>query len=290
MSKLVSVRLMGGLGNQLFQIFATLAYGLNHNRTVIFPYSDSLKIGMERPTYWNTLLNNLKRMTTSNIMLGIKNSAFSRFSNLSEHNFTYHELPDVHYKEVLLNGYFQSYKYFDDTTTKNHIFSLIDLKEQQDRIKRDFSYLFPKNKQSISMHFRLGDYLHLQDKHPIMKYEYYEKALEYIISFNEEKEICILYFCQEEDNTTVSLIIEKLKQKYTAIEFIKVDDTIPDWKQMLLMSQCNHNIIANSTFSWWGAYLRPYDNGIVCYPSIWFGQALHHNTNDLFPENWHRIL
>jgi hypothetical protein len=55
---------------------------------------------------------------------------------------------------------------------------------------------------------------------------------------------------------------------------------------MLLMSVCDHNIIANSTFSWWGAYLNQNPSKIVCYPGTWFGPALKHDTRDLFPTDW----
>ena len=55
------------------------------------------------------------------------------------------------------------------------------------------------------------------------------------------------------------------------------------------MSCCNHNIIANSSFSWWGAYLNDNKKKIVCYPSIWFGELINHDTRDLFPENWNKI-
>ena len=60
-----------------------------------------------------------------------------------------------------------------------------------------------------------------------------------------------------------------------------------DWEEMLAMSLCNHNIIANSTFSWWGAYFNSNEDKIVCYPSVWFGPELkNNNTVDLFPEEW----
>ena len=55
------------------------------------------------------------------------------------------------------------------------------------------------------------------------------------------------------------------------------------------MSSCNHNIIANSSFSWWGAYSNSNSEKIVCYPSVWFGPQCNNSTQDLFPENWNKI-
>ena len=99
----------------------------------------------------------------------------------------------------------------------------------------------------------------------------------------------VLYFCEKDDNSTVYSMIQSMQTSFPHIIFTKADDDIPDWKQMLLMSCCQSNIVANSSFSWWGAYMSKPDN-IVCYPSQWFGPAAHNNnTKDLFPEKWHKI-
>ena len=74
--------------------------------------------------------------------------------------------------------------------------------------------------------------------------------------------------------------------------FQKVGNDIEDWKQLLMMSMCSHHIIANSTFSWWGAYLNKSTDKIVCYPTHWFGPKLKdiNNTKDLFPTDWIKII
>ena len=75
------------------------------------------------------------------------------------------------------------------------------------------------------------------------------------------------------------------------VEFIRCPQAVSqDWQQMLVMSCCHHNIIANSSFSWWGAYLNKNIRKIVCYPSKWFGpKTQHHDTSDLCPEEWTKI-
>jgi len=300
MSNIISITLMGGLGNQLFQIFTTIAYGIKYNRRIVFPYTDTVNVGIERNTYWENFLYSLKNYTTFNTGLGIRNSLFSRFSNYSEKGFHYTSIPDFNYKEMLFNGYFQSYKYFHDY--RDTLFSFIRLSKQKESILNDFSSYFtlveadgvnverPNSScATISMHFRLGDYVNIQHCHPLMPYNYYLNALNYIVTQRPSQQIKVLYFCQLEDNNTVSSIIEKLQENFPTIIFEKVDDTIPDWKQMLIMSCCHYNIIANSTFSWWGGYFNSNKDKIVCYPNVWFGPSINHNTTDLFPNNWTKI-
>jgi hypothetical protein len=286
---MITIHLKGGLGNQLFQIFAIIAYALEHNHTFIFPYSDKLHTGMIRPTYWSNLLKSLIVHTAANPCYMFLNSEINSLPILRESGFQYNKIPFVDAdKNFALDGYYQSFQYFEKYETQ--IYEMCDLRNQQTQTKKDFdNYL--GNVFTISMHFRLGDYKYNQQYHPIMPKEYYEKSINSILSMITTP-VRVLYFCEQEDNDYVNLVIEYLKKNLTPciIEFVKVDDTIEDWKQLLLMSCCDSHIIANSSYSWWGAYLSQNTNKQVCYPSKWFGHAAGNViVDDLFPSYWKRI-
>jgi hypothetical protein len=280
---------MGGLGNQLFQLFTTIAYSINHKRKLIFPYADKLYTGTIRYTYWDSFLYTLKMYTTYNNKHPFTNDMLTLFVRYKERTFEYNEIPASDYDKLLLFGYYQSYKYFENE--KNSIFSLIRLRKQQENILLE-NPLFSSYKNKISMHFRIGDYKEIQNCHPLMPYEYYENSLDYIVNHknnDKDKKFNVFYFCQKEDNIIVSDVVNKLKEKFTNVSFFKVDDELPDWKQLLLMSCCDDNIIANSTFSWWGAYFNVNSVKIVCYPNKWFGVSVNNNVMDLFPPEWVEI-
>ena len=291
---MISVNLMGGFGNQLFQIFATIAYAIKHKHKFVFPYSDKLA---QRVTYWNNFMLSLKIFTTANLNNRVTNSDIQKMENIGEKDFRYNELPATDpSKPFVLNGYFQSYKYFENEVEQ--IYSLLRLDKQKQQIMEEYSDLFSVEGSTVSMHFRLGDYKHLQHYHPIMPPQYYQNALTAIFENSGLKGATVLYFCEEEDNDIVTQFINVLKMHFGTteynVEFMKVDDKIADWKQVLIMSSCDHNIIANSSFSWWGAYMNSSSDKVVCYPALWFGQTMHEHhgfkdTQDLFPEKWIKI-
>jgi len=280
---------MGGLGNQLFQIFATIAYAIQNKHKFVFPYNEFLNGITTRGTYWETFLSPLKMFTTFNPKCELTNERLEHFPQISIHSHNYHTIPIIDSSaSARLFGYFQSYKYFEKE--EETIFSLIRIDQQLSEVKKENEILFEENKYNISIHFRIGDYKFLQHSHNILPYHYYELALHTIIQKLPNENINVFVFGEQEDNDIVFHMIEQLKQKYPQIHFIKIDDNIPDWKQLLLMSCCDSNIIANSSFSWWGAYFNRNKRKIVCYPSVWFGPSLSHNyVGDMFPDTWTQI-
>ena len=287
---MITVFLTGGLGNQLFQVFAIIAYGMQHGHKFIFPY-DNTTLGItRRQTYWDTLLSELKIFTTYYPFNGTNN----RIVGLPAMQHVMHNYNCIPYVDNMqsfrINGYFQSYKYFQGLEDK--IFKLMKLEKKQQEIMDEYSELFSSGHNTISMHIRLGDYKILQDCHNILPMTYYKNALGLLASrlSDNSKPVRVLYFCEsndEDNNLARECYINPLRKEFPQIEFVKVYDSIPDWKQMLVMSCCDNNIIANSSFSWWGAYFGKRADRIVIYPSQWFGPKLECNyTGDMFPPEW----
>jgi len=265
----------GGLGNQLFQIFTAIAYALRENDNFKFFYYK--RIG-NRETYWDSFLCELKKYTDP-----MMNSVFVK--TIAEKDFSYDELPKPFFDKIFLNGYFQSYKYFEEY--KKEILEIINFQNIINRKKIIFNALINNNNPTISIHFRIGDYINLPKHYHILKYEYYFKALTHLIFQLNNIPLNVLYFCEEADVEKANIIINQLKKTLSNIQFILCPFYFKDWEQLLFMSCCNHNIIANSTFSWWGAYLNENKDKIICYPSLWFEEKNKHlNTKDLFPDDW----
>lgn len=282
---MISIFLQGGLGNQLFQIATAISYGIDNNTNFIFSYSKTLTTGKERSTYWDTILQNCCQYTTKNLTNHTFMFDWSRFA---EQQYLHYSKIPLFKENFLLCGYFQSYKYFDNN--KEKVLKIMGLTEQRVLVKNDFLNLVNNNSNTISIHFRRGDYKLLSNVHPLMTFEYYKNALlhipnEILISSR------IVYFFEEDDIFDVSNIIEQLKEYFNLNSFniSPIDNTIPDWKQLLLMSYFRFNIIANSSFSWWAGYLNDHPQKQVFYPNVWFGNCITYDLNDLPLPDWIKI-
>ena len=318
---------MGGLGNQLFQVYTTMALSMEMKMGFIFP-RNKLVTDKRSCMYWTSFLKELNKNAT---MKDIKTLTYTVYK---EKEFKYEKIqlsPELIRKTggVLLYGYFQSYKYFDKEC--KNISQYIKLDESRQLVRNTY-YKKYENQNVISVHFRMGDYKHLQNCHPILSNEYYINSIKFIlnninsripqqgitqqgitqqgipqqgITQQETKKWTILYFCEDEDFSEIKKRIELIKsglrldsetdiERILNLEFERGGNDskqkMEDWQQLLLMSCCDHNIIANSSYSWWAAYFNNSIDKIVCYPEIWFGpQLLNHDTKDLCPTSWNKI-
>lgn len=267
---MIGINIMGGLGNQLFQMFTLLSIAIDTGKEIFL--TTGIKHGERKIEYWSSVFSELTCL--------IRFCDCSKFRQIREQNFTFNpiSIPDGN---CVLFGYFQSYKYFHHN--KNKILSILNWYDKVEKLKPYFDY----KTDMVSMHFRLGDYKKLQHCHNILNYQYYSKSLSYILE--KQPHLSVLYFCEDEDLDYVNEVISQLKSEHIDTTFVRCPSTFQDWEQVIMMSLCKSNIIANSTFSWWGAYLNM-NNPTVCYPSQWFGPQLQYNdTKDLFPNNWTKI-
>ena len=261
---MITCNLMGGLGNQLFQIFATISYAIKtHN---LFKFTNKLTLGggstTIRKTYWDSFFSRLNHFTTDE---------FPKMNLIKEKDFTFNELPLYN----MINSDI-----------------IIHIKQKKTNLLKKMNYDETFLNNVISLHFRIGDYKKNTAVHPIMPKEYYHKSIVHILSNYKDSDIkfTVMFFCEDIDTSDVKKTITFLSKKFPKLEFVRGENKLEDWEQMLLMSCCHHNIIANSSFSWWSAYFNSWEDKIICYPSLWFGPSVKHNTKDLCPVDWIKIL
>jgi hypothetical protein len=283
---MITIELNGGLGNQLFQIFTVIAFSLKHSKSFFF-FNNYLLADKYRYTYWNTFLTALKPFLRDENQTQLVNNAFI----YKELSFTYDSnIDNCTFENIVFAGYFQSYLYFEKY--KNPIIKLLKIPDKLLMLKNKYYNIFNFHS-NISMHFRIGDYKIVSHHHPILTDNYYINAINYIIQQTNNTYLQIIYFYETNDYNIIHERIRYFKRLYPNINFIDIyslNNELSDWEQMLMMSLCKYNIMANSTFSWWGAYLNIHPDNIICYPSYWFGTALNHDTTDLFKPSWHKII
>ena len=127
---------------------------------------------------------------------------------------------------------------------------------------------------TCSIHVRRGNYVNLQNKHVLLDFKYYLDAIYEMLAIGVKK---FVVFSDD---------IEWCRSWFMRDDFLFIEDV--DYIEMFLMGRCTHNIIANSSFSWWGAYLGDPDGRKVIAPSSWFPNPTP-DASDIIPENWNKI-
>lgn len=264
----------GRLGNQLFQIAATLSHAADVKDTAKFN-------SWEYNKYMLNPIDDTLDTKYDCIFDGIFHEPVLALQ--------FHYLPLPQQKNIILNGFFQSEKYF----YKNKDLIIKHLKPKNDflRVVRNAGSEFLNLQNTVAIHVRRGDYFSKPDCHPVQTWEYYRSAFMAIstkVFWDIDRVVNFVVFSDD---------IEWCKENITSpasdicnMHYVSGNSDIVD---LYLMAQCNHHIIANSSFSWWGAWLAQnmFDQkGITIAPSKWFGPSLsHYNTQDLLPENWIKI-
>lgn len=175
--------------------------------------------------------------------------------------FSYSRIP--YSPGLRLHGYFQSEKYF---------------KHREADIRKLFTPLAMPDrerfKETASLQVRRGGYLSLPNYHPILPMDYYERATKYLMGQGIRKILVFsddLPWCREHFREPRYEVIPEM----TAIQ------------QFAWTISCRHHVMANSTFSWWSAWLNPAPDKIVIAPKLWFGPGYaHYDTRDLLPPEW----
>jgi hypothetical protein len=265
---MIYCNLKGGLGNMLFQIAAVNAMAIKKNISCSFPnFRDHLNF-LNQDTFFNP---NMKHADEYAEFLDLICSAPLEPYRLYSYPFEYIDIipEDTNFG---VDGFFQTEKYFKNE--RQEILNIIKPNQKIDHILST-KYSFIKEDICTSIHVRRGDYTKFSDKHPTQDIRYYQKALESIGDYG-----LILVFSDD---------IEWCKNifKFKNVYFIENEK---DYIELFLMSRCKNNIIANSSFSWWGAWLNENPNKKVVGPCMWFGSNLSHlNTKDIIPETWIKI-
>lgn len=282
---IVTCNIMGGLGNQLFQIFALISHALDTQNSFVFFNVDNVGIGTttNRPTYWNTFLQSLHPFTKDpnaiRINTMLQEDGPVQYTNLQQ--LVAASLPSQ-LDNILFFGYFQSYKYFQ--SNYNTITRLIRFKDQQS-VARQYMPTTTTSTPVVSMHFRFGDYKRIPGN--VLPYSYFKNSVLDMRKKLSDQRMHILYFCQPDAVNDVAPYVDQLKAEFSDIDvaaFELANPALPDYVQMMMMSLCNHHIVANSTFSWWGAYFNECPNKIVCYPETWTQCA-----QDFIPVGWSSV-
>ncbi len=271
----LNIILKGRLGNQIYQIMTGLSYAINNN----IPFDNIYITNYKNSIYYSNIFQSISFLFKESI--NIKSIVIKDNNDLG-----YYNLPFQKCDQIIIDGYFQSYLFFEKNFEK--LKSILNIKLLQNKVKDEFQDLI--NDVDATVHFRIGDYAKLKEYHPVLSIDYYVNAINKLNTIYPEcKKILIFY--EPNDYKIINKNLNYLKNQFINHEFIMIDNQIEDWKQMLIMSLIKNNIIANSTFSWWSAYLNINNNNTVIYPSIWFGLKIFKNMTtkqkkDRFPEKW----
>lgn len=284
---MILIKLTGGLGNQMFQYALGRVLSLKNNSQLKLDTSiyNTDQSGITARKYVLGVFDIKENFTTKFEIskLSTSNKLFKKIGLVKKTHYIEKEANIFDRKimsavgDIYLDGYWQAEKYFieyrdqilKDFTLKNK------LSESVKKIENEIL-----NTNSISLHIRRGDYVTDQKTnkfHGLCSLDYYKKAIKYITDKNSN---CIFYIFSDDIEWVKNNLKIDNKTVYVS------NGSIQDYEELYLMSQCRHNIIANSSFSWWGAWLNKDVNKVVIAPKKWDNSG---KSNDIVPGSWIKL-
>lgn len=248
----------GHLGNQMFQYAALIGLGKKHNRLFCIPHPDVFG-----KFYYQPLRSNIYEAFNIDCHKGI-----SKFPTIEERQFHFDKdfFENPPKQDCNLLGFFQSEKWFahaDHEVRKAFTFK-DEYRYVAEEMRRNLSG------EVISLHVRRTDYLN-NANHDSVTLEYYERALKEVPS-----DCKVIIFTDDPEWAK--------EQPLFPDDRFFVSETDCPYTDMALMGLCDYHIIANSSYSWWGAWLS--SSKKVVAPSTWFGSGLSHDTKDIYCDGW----
>ena len=293
---MIITRLIGGLGNQLFQYAAGRRLAQVHGTELKMDVSGFGDRGYPTVRHYELSPFGIKQAfaTASELKKFTPHcSMMSRiFKRSSQRNM---QLPEVYIKQehfhfeprilelpdgVYLDGYWQSERYFTDVA---------------DLIRADLTITTPVDGRNlelmeqinscnaVSVHVRRGDYVsdeHTAAYHGVCSLDYYHNAIQHVVEAIENP--VLFMFSDDPDWVRANLITS---YPATIVDHNGSKHCVEDLR---LMSACRNHILANSSFSWWGAWLNANPDKIVVAPKRWFNESSI-DTSDLVPQQWLRL-
>lgn len=255
---MIGTRRFGRLGNELFQYAAVIGYAEKHGIEFSFPRKTNDPI-------WNPV--HMPWLYNQKWVEGREDVLLNEVWNAEQH---YQEIPfkeEWRDRQIVLNGYWQSYKYFDFC---------------RDKVISLFAYPWELKKGVCSIHVRRGDYLLYPTKHPVVTIEYLKAA---VMTMLENKGINRFRFFSDDIQWCMGAGLQ-LNHTFRNLE-IEYSTGRTETEDLIEMSCCEHNIISNSTMSWWAAELNRNEKKVVISPSRknWFGPDNPYKVDDLYREN-----
>jgi hypothetical protein len=260
MKNFYTAYLMGGLGNQMFQISHAISQGLKNNVESLFIPVAYTPMQANQPTKY---LNNIYR----NINFVDNLSDYQIIE--SEWKFT--ELDIKWDYPIQFRGYYQSNKNFLGYDEK-----IKELFQPTEEFINKVKSLYPEinNEGTLSVHIRRGDYTTISHVLPVIDKTYIDEAI------RQNGNYSTLFIFSDDVNW--------IKQNLSYPNQIIVTG-LEDYEELWIMSLCKNNIMSNSTFSWWGSFLNKNEYKKIFVPSIWFGPSGEKKWEDIYIDSWIKI-